>query len=106
MHIKKKHNDGMVVLCMAMMENKDYKRCIELAAPVAQKAVVIGADMPRCCPPEKLAEVFSRQRVEAAVVPACMEAVQTAIGMAGSQGVVCVCGSLYLAGKVRKAMGG
>ncbi len=88
--------------CTAMMEDKDYLSCVKILKNYAKGVVVTEIPMPRCCSKELLRETFSNQGVEEVVaVQSPKDAVETALTMAGTNGIVCVCGSLYLAGELR-----
>lgn len=87
-----------VTLVMAMMEDKAYEECIREIAPIASRFIATEIDMPRCLKAEKIAEIAG----DAEAIPDVNKALEAAQNGAG--GVVCVCGSLYLAGEVRKLL--
>ena len=62
-----------IVLVIAMMEDKDYKACIREISPVAKAVFATQLDMP----------------------------LQNALDFSDNS-IVCVCGSLYLAGEIKK----
>ena len=85
-----------VTLVMAMMEDKAYEECIKEIAPVAARFIATEIDMPRCLKAKKTAQIAGSTEI----IPDLRQAVKAAV--AGCDGVVCVCGSLYLAGEARK----
>lgn len=87
-----------ITLVIAMMEDKAYEDCIREITPIAERVIATEVDMPRCLKAERLAEIAEN----AEVIPDVKEALRAA--QSGSGGVVCVCGSLYLAGEVRKLL--
>ncbi len=89
-----------IILVMAMMEDKAYEDCIREIAPTAVKIIATEIDMPRCLKAEKLAETARSMNVSAAVNTNPYEAVKDAIGISDNA-VICICGSLFLAGKIR-----
>lgn len=89
-----------IILVMAMMEDKAYEDCIREIAPIAVKIIATEIDMPRCLKAEKLAETVRSMNVSAAVNTNPYEAVKDAIGISDNA-VICICGSLFLAGKIR-----
>ncbi|MBQ2614183.1 MAG: bifunctional folylpolyglutamate synthase/dihydrofolate synthase [Clostridia bacterium] len=88
--------------CTAMMEDKDYLSCVKILKNYAKGIVVTEISMPRCCSKELLKETFFKQGMEEVMaVHSLKDAVETALTMAGEDGIVCICGSLYLAGELR-----
>lgn len=90
-----------IVLVMAMMEDKDYNACIREILPIAKTVVASEIDMPRCLKAEKIKEIADSMNIPAIVNTNTADAVNTALTLADG-GVVCVCGSLFFAGEVRK----
>lgn len=90
-----------IYLCMAMMEDKDYSACVKILSEVASSVVTTRVDMPRCCPAEKLAQEFSSHGILVTVMPEPEMALKTSLDLAKEDGIVCICGSLFLAGQLR-----
>ena len=90
-----------ICLCMAMMEDKDYSECIKIVSKVITNVVTCEIDMPRCCRAEILAEEFNKNGVNTFSYKRPEDALNKAIEIAGDDGLVCICGSLYLAGYIR-----
>lgn len=95
-----KELDKPIYLCIAMMEDKDYKKCVEIISDITTKAIVTQIDMPRCCPAEKLAKVFNDNLISTEIIKNYKDALFKGIEIS-KNGILCICGSLYLAGKVR-----
>ncbi len=85
------------ILVVAMMEDKDYKESAKMLDSFAEQIIVTEIDLPRCISSQKLAEEFSSPIIETN----CRKAVQKALSLAKNGEIVCVCGSLYLAGEIR-----
>lgn len=96
-----KQLDRPIYLCVAMMEDKDWEGFLKELAPVAEGVVVTQISMPRCCLAETLAAFLKKQNIVTEVEIDPFLAIEKAKTMAGEDGVVCICGSLYLAGEVR-----
>ena len=88
-----------IILVMAMMEDKSCSECISEITPIADYFIAAELNMPRCLKAEKL---FELSDTTGEVIPDCIEAVQKALNLADDNTIVCVCGSLYLAGEIRK----
>lgn len=87
-----------VLFVVAMMEDKDIaESCREICA-FAKSVIVTEIDMPRCTNAEKLFSYFPGAICEKSPVLA----VEKALSLCKKDDIVCVCGSLYLAGEVRK----
>jgi dihydrofolate synthase/folylpolyglutamate synthase len=90
-----------VVLVIAMMEDKDYENCIRYLVPAAKSVVATELDMPRCLVAERIFDIVSELGIPVQVIKNPISALDEAIKISDNA-VVCVCGSLYLAGEIRK----
>ncbi len=88
-----------IILVIAMMEDKSCRECVEYISDIADYVITTQIDMPRCINADELIK-FSR--VDGRCIKNPVEAVNTALEMADKDSIVCVCGSLYLAGIIRK----
>ena len=93
---------GRRVVCVAgIMKDKDAGECAALLAGIADAAVATQIDYPRALPCRELAAQLTEHGLAAEAVADEREAVARARELAGEDGVVLICGSLYLAGDVR-----
>lgn len=90
-----------IVLVIAMMEDKDYDACIREIAPAAKKIVATELDMPRCLRADKIADIVNSMNIPCSVNTNTANALEEAMLFPGEK-TVCVCGSLFLAGEIRK----
>lgn len=90
-----------IVLVMAMMEDKDFNACIREIAPIAKTVVATEIQMPRCLKADVIKEFADGMNVRAIVNNNIADALKTAVSLADG-GIVCVCGSLFLAGEARR----
>ena len=83
---------------VAMMQDKNFEKSAKMIADFGGKVTVTQLDMQRCLKAAEFKNYFSD--------PACEEnpvkAVKDALGSAKNGEIVCVLGSLYLAGEIRK----
>lgn len=91
-----------VYVCIAMMEDKDISGCIEELAKISPEIIVTEINMPRCAKAESVAAEFAKYNINAQIDKDPISAAKTALALAGNSGTSVVCGSLYLAGIVRK----
>ncbi len=90
-----------IVLVMAMMEDKAYEECIREITPIAKTVIATEVDMPRCLKAEKLSDIVNSMNVTVIVNTNPQDALKKALEIADGA-LVCVCGSLFLAGEIRK----
>lgn len=82
---------------VAMMEDKDFSESAELLNAFSGKVTVTQIDMPRCIKAANLAILFPGCITQ----ENCIAAVENALKSCTENEIVCVCGSLYLAGEIR-----
>ncbi len=87
-----------VIFVVAMMQDKDISESAKMIDSFAKSVIVTELDMPRCIDSKTLKSYFSDATVEKKTV----SAVNLALSMCGDDDIVCVCGSLYLAGEIRR----
>ncbi|MCR4925878.1 MAG: bifunctional folylpolyglutamate synthase/dihydrofolate synthase [Clostridiales bacterium] len=92
-----------VCAVMSMMEDKDYYDSLKLIAPHCQRLILTTASNPRAISAERLKELAKKFCKECVAVENPVEAVDLLIDE--NQGLpMVICGSLYLAGDVRKRL--
>ena len=103
----KKHLEGRrIVPVIGMMKDKDVESCVSLYADLAKEAVATQVDYPRAMPHEELRELLRSKGVNAVSESTIPAAVERAKKIAGKDGIVLVCGSLYVVGEVRLMLKG
>ena len=83
---------------IAMMEDKDFEKSAEFIDGFGGKVTVTEIDSPRCIKAEEFKKSFKNAYAE----PDAKKAVHYALDNAESGELICVLGSLYLAGEIRK----
>lgn len=91
------------VFLMGVLADKDYAGLTGQIADRARAFVTVSPDSPRALPAEELAEHLARYGLPVTVCGSIAEGVSTAAALAGTTGLVCALGSLYMAGAVRAA---
>ena len=92
-----------VILVLAMMQDKAYEECIKEIITVAQTVIATEVNMPRSLKAEQTEKICIKNGVSCICCKNISDAVNTALEL-GKEKLVCVCGSLYLAGEVRKIL--
>ena len=95
--------DVRPVFLFALTGPKDPAEMFGPLAPFARAMVATRPASPRvpAVDPEVLAECARDLGVPASAMPSARQALEQAKELAGQEGMVCVCGSLYLVGEVR-----
>lgn len=92
-----------IILVMAMMQDKSYELCIHTIAPVAELVIATELDMERSLECGEIKRVCDNAGVRCIAEPDISTALNIAIEYRGSA-LVCICGSLYLAGEAEKIL--
>ncbi len=95
-----------IVPVIGMMKDKDVEACVGIYAQIAREAVAAQVDYPRAMPSEELAALMNAHGMTAQFAVSIPEALEKARRLAGPDGVVLVCGSLYMVGAVRMLLHG
>lgn len=90
--------DKDIIFVVAMMEDKNIADSAMMLSEFSKTVITTQLNIPRCMKAKDLANHFP----SATVCENPETAVEMALSMAESDKIVCVCGSLYLAGEVRK----
>lgn len=86
-----------LVIVFGAMADKDLPSMMAELRQADAAIIFSGINWHRAAPPARLAELYHRP---AAVAPGAAQALAAARQMAGAEGLVLVCGSLYLVGEV------
>lgn len=97
-------NGRRAVAVMGMLADKAYEKSIGLIAPLCQRFIACKPANPRALPSTAAAEVARRDCPCVSVNDDYAGALGEAMSSAGQNGAVVVCGSLYLAGPMRKLL--
>ncbi len=93
--------DKKIIIVMAMLKDKEYERCIETLSSVADIFITTEANNPRKTTADELLQTAGRYIKNVYAEPDVNKAVTLAKSMCNNDGVICVCGSLYLLGDVQ-----
>ena len=93
-----------ITFLIGVMADKDIPHMIDSLAPLASGFVTVTPNNPRALSADVLAAMLQGRGCSAVSCGSVGEGVSRAIELAGSDGVVCALGSLYLLGDVRTAI--
>jgi dihydrofolate synthase/folylpolyglutamate synthase len=87
---------------MGMLADKEYQKAITLIAPLCGRFIAVAPASPRALPAESAAACARPYCADVTAQDDYGLALTDALAYAGGEGAVVVCGSLYLAGPMRK----
>lgn len=94
-----------ITFIVAVMEDKDCSAMATLLSKFAKKhgstLILTQINNPRCLEAEKLKHQFETDKLNIRIAPSPALALKKA---AKTDGIICICGSLYLAGEVKKLL--
>jgi len=113
------HNPaGIAVLCRALREDFLYRRLIVIfgvlrdksftvmlkkLAPLADMMILTQPETERAVPPGELIGIAERYCEQVEVIADTRQALQRSMAVAAKEDLICVAGSLYLIGEIKKA---
>ena len=94
--------DKKIVVLMGVLRDKDADSMVKSICPLSDQVVITRPDNPRAMDVYVLAEKASKYCDHITIEPDIEKAIDKGIEVAGFNGVMLVCGSLYLAGAARR----
>ena len=88
-----------------VLSDKDYPSMLGELLPLSKQFVTITPDSDRALSAGELAQYLRQAGAEAQPCGSVSEGIQTVLDLAQPNDVVCVCGSLYMIGEARHALG-
>ncbi|MGZ6240750.1 MAG: bifunctional folylpolyglutamate synthase/dihydrofolate synthase [Syntrophales bacterium] len=86
-----------------VLKDKDNKAMLKKLLPLADRLILTTPDTERAMPPEALLPVAKQYLRKIEVVKNPLEALKRALSVADENDLICVTGSLYLIGEIKKA---
>lgn len=96
-HFKEKR----IILVFGVLQDKAANEIIEILAPKVEEVLVVEPENKRAMSATEVTDIFKNNGVKAEVFNDTRSAVNEALSRAKKDGIVIVCGSLYLVGEVR-----
>ena len=93
-----------ITVIFGAMSDKALHQMVEVLFPVATTRIVTRIDNPRSVEPEEIAKVAKRMGWDSIVVESTAEALAKADQVTSPNGMICVCGSLYLVGEIKSLL--
>lgn len=95
---------GCRVIVFGAMSDKPADLMLQALAPLEAEFVLTSIKAERAFSAEQLLKVAAARRLRAVTEPDAGQALRRATAMAGEDGLVIVCGSLYLVGEIKKVV--
>lgn len=102
--LKRNLKGRSIAVIMGMLKDKEYEQAIAMMASFADKFIAVKPDNPRALDPEITAQIAKRYCGGALAYDDADKAVKEAAQFSGSGGAIIICGSLYLAARMRRAV--
>mgnify|MGYP000318436530 CR=1 FL=1 len=91
-----------LILVIGMLKDKDYSKFVDIIAPVTDIAIVTKPSNKRALGTEILKKEFQNHDIVTETRESIFEAVNRALQISREGDLICITGSLYLIGEVRK----
>ena len=91
-----------LILVFGVLRDKDYRAMLKKMEPAAHRLILTRPRSERAVPPRELRETVLKDADHVMVVEDPREALREAFRLAGKKDLICVAGSLYLVGEIKK----
>jgi len=102
--LKNEFSYRRLILIFSVLADKDYRLMIRKIAPLAQRIILTPLQSKRSLAVAKLHEQVKKMGRTALIAGSVTEAMRDAFRLAREQDAICVAGSLYLAGEVKRSL--
>ena len=92
-----------LILIFAALADKDYRRMLQIIAPLAARIILPPLKTVRAVPPKQMASAVKDLGYRSTVTKSVDQAIRRALDTADPGDMICAAGSLYLAGEVKQA---
>lgn len=91
-----------LILIFGVLNDKDHRAMLKKLGPLADRLIITRPDMERSLPPEVIVPVARHYNNRIEVAENSHEALKRALSIADSDDLICVTGSLYLVGEIKR----
>ncbi|MGE5677938.1 MAG: bifunctional folylpolyglutamate synthase/dihydrofolate synthase, partial [Pseudomonadota bacterium] len=96
--LKKYFSSRKIVFVIGMLKDKDYNYAIKKLMPLAHKVIATEPVSDRALPAAAMADAVKPFCSSVSAEPDIIKAIEKSKGLYDEESMICVCGSLYLAG--------
>ncbi len=92
-----------LIFIFGVLKDKDYKAMLKKLLPLGDRLILTSPDTERAMPPEAIVPVAKQYLRRIEVVKNSRDALKRALSVADQNDLICVTGSLYLVGEIKRA---
>ncbi len=100
--LQKDFSGRRLILIFSALADKDYRRMLRKIAPLVHKTFLPPLQTKRAVTPQVLAAFMESEGYPVLMSKSVMASIEQALQCAGTDDLICACGSLYLAGEVKQ----
>jgi dihydrofolate synthase/folylpolyglutamate synthase len=95
-----------ILLVIGILDDKPYEAMLKKLVPLSDRVILTRAQIGRAVDPEILARIVRPMNRRVEIIGSVAEAVRQAVASVSPADVICISGSLYVAGEARHALTG
>jgi dihydrofolate synthase/folylpolyglutamate synthase len=92
-----------LIFIFGVLKDKDYKAMLKKLLPLGDRLILTSPDTERAMLPEAIVPVAQQYLTKIEIVKNSHEALKRALSIADQNDLICVTGSLYLVGEIKRA---
>ena len=92
-----------LIFIFGVLKDKDYKAMLKKLLPLGDRLILTSPDTERAMPPEAIVPVAKQYLRRIEVVKNSRDALKRALSVADQNDLICITGSLYLVGEIKRA---
>ncbi|HUH65366.1 MAG TPA: cyanophycin synthetase, partial [Syntrophales bacterium] len=92
-----------LIFVFGVLQDKDYVSMLRRLLPLGKRLILTRPNTERAMPPEAIVPLAQEHIGEIEVVRDSRKAVERALAVAGPDDLICVTGSLYLVGEIKRS---
>ena len=93
-----------LAVIMGMLKDKEYEECIRIMASLCGRFIAVRPPNPRALNAKTAASVAAKYCADTSAAGSFQAAVSEAVSFCGKDGTIIICGSLYMADAMRRAV--
>jgi dihydrofolate synthase/folylpolyglutamate synthase len=100
--LKEEFSFRKLIYIFGVLKDKDYKTMLRKLLPLGERLILTSPDVERAMPPEALLPVAHQYVRIIEIVKNSRDALKRALSIADRSDLICVTGSLYLVGEIKR----
>ena len=101
--LKEEFSYKKLIFIFGVLKDKDYKAMLKKLLPLGDRLILTSPDTERAMPPEAIVPVAKQYLRRIEVVKNSRDALKRALSIADKNDLICITGSLYLVGEIKRA---